>query len=72
MKRLKDARPFRLDLGHGEVLPGVQLPGGLLVVLDDPEFGLATQARSVEELLASYGRGHVAWADGGDEKGPTA
>lgn len=69
---MKDARPFRLDLGRGEVLPGVQLPGGLLVVLDDPEFGLATQAGSVEELLAGYGRGHITWADGGDENGATA
>ncbi|MFJ8804213.1 hypothetical protein [Streptomyces sp. NPDC102487] len=64
-------RPFQLHLGHGEVLPGLHLPGGPLVVVDDPEFGLASQADTVEDLLAGYGHGHITWLDGGDENGPT-
>ncbi|REE62155.1 hypothetical protein BX257_4768 [Streptomyces sp. 3212.3] len=57
------ARGFLLHLAHGQVLEGAQFPGGRVVVIDDPQWGLSTMAGSVGELLAGYGGGRVEWPD---------
>lgn len=54
------ARPFRLH-HSGQALDGVEFPGGRVIVLDDPEFGICTGAVSVEALLAGYPRSHIEW-----------
>ncbi|MFJ8842971.1 hypothetical protein ACIRFF_08715 [Streptomyces cyaneofuscatus] len=43
-------RGFRL-VQRGRHLDGAEFPSGRAVVLDDPEYGLATVATSVDELL---------------------
>lgn len=55
-------RPFRLHLPH-QVLGGWELADGQAVVVDDAEYGLASAAPSVADLLRGYGRGHIEWPD---------
>ncbi|WP_405799322.1 hypothetical protein [Streptomyces sp. NBC_01506] len=54
------AKPFRLH-HSGQVFDGVEFPGGRVMVLDDPQFGICTGAESVEALLAGYHRSHIEW-----------
>ncbi|MFC9247775.1 hypothetical protein ACFT7S_28315 [Streptomyces sp. NPDC057136] len=57
------ARGFRLHLSHGQVLDGAQYPNGWALVMDDPEWGLCSSARTIELLQAGYGGGRIEWAD---------
>ena len=62
-------RGFRLHLPDGRHLDGAEFPSGRVFVLDDPEFGFATGATSLEDLLAGYHGARVEWA--GDQLVPT-
>lgn len=53
-------RPIRLHLPH-QVLDGWELADGQALVVDDPEYGLASTALSVADLLRGYGHGHIEW-----------
>ncbi len=63
------ARGFRLHLGHGRVYDGAEFPSGFVVVLEDPEYGLAVTARNADDLLRGYGRGHIEWPDTDENEG---
>ncbi len=56
-------RGFRLH-HNGQVLDGAEFPSGRTFVIDDPEFGLATVATSLEELLKGYHGARVERPDG--------
>jgi lipopolysaccharide biosynthesis regulator YciM len=56
-------RGFKLHLRDGQVLDGAAFPSGRAVIVDDPEYGLASAATSVEELLKGYHRARIEWAD---------
>lgn len=62
-------RGFRLH-HNGRHLDGAEFPSGRVFVLDDPEYGFATGAVSLEELLQGYHGGRVEWP--GDQLVPTA
>ncbi|MFJ9114448.1 hypothetical protein ACIRJO_02745 [Streptomyces sp. NPDC102394] len=53
-------RGFRLH-HNGHVLDGAAFPSGRVFVLDDPEYGFATGATSMEELLLGYHGARVEW-----------
>ncbi|MFD9952448.1 hypothetical protein [[Kitasatospora] papulosa] len=57
------ARGFRLHLKGGRVLNGAEFPGGQVVVMDDPEWGLTTGARSADLLTSGYPDSRIEWAD---------
>ncbi|MFJ1653475.1 hypothetical protein ACIOC2_19210 [Streptomyces sp. NPDC088337] len=61
-------RGFRLH-HNGRVLDGAEFPSDRVLVLDDPEYGIATIATSLEELLKGYHRARVEWP--GDQPVPT-
>ncbi|MEU8907010.1 hypothetical protein [Streptomyces mirabilis] len=54
-------RGFRLHLPGGAHLDGAEFPSGRVYVLDDPEYGLATAATSMEHLLEGYHSARVEW-----------
>jgi hypothetical protein len=54
-------RGFRLHLADGRCLDGAEFPSGRGVIVDDPEYGLATAAVSIEELLKGYHGARVEW-----------
>lgn len=56
-------RGFRLHLSHGRVLDGAEFPNGKTFVMDDPEWGLGTGARSAELLQIGYPDSRIEWAD---------
>ncbi|MBQ1096303.1 hypothetical protein KBY55_09425 [Streptomyces sp. b94] len=56
-------RGFRLHLADGRALDGAAFPSGRTLVVDDPEFGLATITTSVEVLLQGYHGARVEWDD---------
>ncbi|MGQ4486868.1 hypothetical protein ACN6LM_003883 [Streptomyces sp. SAS_281] len=57
-------RGFRLHPRNGPALDGAAFPSGRVFVLDDPVFGFATVAASVEELLrGGYLGARIEWAD---------
>jgi hypothetical protein len=62
-------RGFRLH-HNGQVLDGAEFPSGRVFVIDDPEYGFATGATSLEELLNGYHGARVEWP--GDQLVPTA
>jgi hypothetical protein len=62
-------RGFRLHLPGGRYLDGAEFPSGRTFVVDDPEYGLATAATSLDELLAGYNGARVEWS--GDQLVPT-
>jgi hypothetical protein len=62
-------RGFRLH-HNGQVLDGAEFPSGRVFVIDDPEYGLATAAISLEELLKGYHGARVEWP--GDQLVPSA
>ncbi|MFF9097601.1 hypothetical protein ACF1AX_31325 [Streptomyces sp. NPDC014802] len=62
-------RGFRLH-HNGRVLDGAEFPSGRVLVVDDPEYGLASAAVSLEELLKGYHGARVEWPD--DQLVPTA
>ncbi|MGW0545277.1 hypothetical protein ACWD0D_34025 [Streptomyces griseoincarnatus] len=56
------ARGFRLVQRNGAVLDGAQFPNGRVVVMDDPDWGLCSGARSLELLLRSgYHGARIEW-----------
>jgi hypothetical protein len=57
------ARGFKLHLRSGQVLDGAAFPSGRAIIVDDPEYGLASAAISVEELLKGYHRARIEWDD---------
>jgi hypothetical protein len=57
------ARGFRLH-HNDRILDGAEFPSGRVFVLDDPEYGFATVATSLEELLKGYHGARVEWAGG--------
>ncbi|MFJ1581586.1 hypothetical protein [Streptomyces sp. NPDC088182] len=61
-------RGFRLHTADGKVLDGAQFPSSRAVVVDDQEWGLATAAVSVEELLKGLHGARIEWPgeQGGD------
>lgn len=66
MAETEFTRGFRLHLPDGTVVNGAAFPSSRIVVIDDLEFGLATSAGSIEELLAGgYHGARVEWADSG-------
>ena len=54
-------RGFRLHIAGGRILDGAEFPSGRVYVLDDPEYGLATAATSMEYLLSGYHGARVEW-----------
>ncbi|MHC3474657.1 hypothetical protein ACYF6T_39010 [Streptomyces sp. 7R007] len=62
-------RGFKLH-HNGQVLDGAEFPSGRTFVIDDPEYGLASVATSLEELLKGYHGARVEWP--GDQLVPTA
>lgn len=56
-------RGFKLHLRSGDVLDGAAFPSGRAFVVDDPEYGLASAASSVDELLKGYHRARVEWRE---------
>jgi hypothetical protein len=54
-------RGFRLH-HNGHILDGAAFPSGRAFVLDDPEYGFATGATSLEELLKGYHGARIEWA----------
>ncbi|MGW7473684.1 hypothetical protein ACWGIT_19075 [Streptomyces cyaneofuscatus] len=64
------ARGFRLVQRNGVTLDAAQFPNGRVVVMDDPDWGLCSGARSLELLLRSgY---HGARAEFADEQPTTS
>lgn len=63
-------RGFRLHLAGGRIIHGAEFPTGHVLVADDPEYGLATAATSLDELLKGYHGARVEWP--GDQLVPTA
>jgi hypothetical protein len=63
------ARGFRLHLGQGRVYDGAEFPSGFVVVLEDPEYGLAVTARNADDLLRGYGRGRIEWPATAEDEG---
>lgn len=55
------ARGFRLH-HNGRVLDGAAFPSGRTFVIDDPEYGFATVATSIEDLLINYHGARIEWA----------
>lgn len=55
-------RGFKLH-HNGQVLDGAAFPSDRVFVLDDPEYGLASAATSLDELLKGYHGARVEWAD---------
>jgi hypothetical protein len=55
------ARGFRLHLRGGQVLDGAAFPSGRCLVIDDPEFGLASVAATEEDLLRGYPDARIEW-----------
>ncbi|MFB7596925.1 hypothetical protein [Streptomyces sp. NPDC056160] len=64
------ARGFRLH-HTGRILDGAEFPSGRVFVLDDSEYGFATVAVSLEELLKGYHGARVEWPDEAAEAQPT-
>lgn len=59
------ARPFRLVQRHGPTLDGAEFPNGRVVLMDDPDWGLCSGARSLDLLLRhGYPDARIEWADG--------
>ncbi|MEU9208506.1 hypothetical protein AB0D27_11265 [Streptomyces sp. NPDC048415] len=54
-------RGFRLHLSDGRYLDGAEFPSGRVYVVDDPEYGLATAATSMDYLLKGYHGARVEW-----------
>jgi len=61
-------RGFRLH-HNGRYLDGAEFPSGRICLLDDPEYGFATVASSMEELRKGYHGARVEWP--GDQLVPT-
>ncbi|MFJ8760808.1 hypothetical protein [Streptomyces cyaneofuscatus] len=58
------ARGFRLIQRNGEPLDAMQFPNGRVVVMDDPEWGLCSGARTLDILLRSgYHGARIEFAD---------
>ncbi|MFD6587292.1 hypothetical protein ACFWED_10465 [Streptomyces anulatus] len=58
------ARPFRLIQRHGPALDGAQFPNGRVVLMDDPDWGLCSGARSLDLLLRhGYPGARIEWAE---------
>lgn len=57
------ARGFRLHLPHGQVLDGAEFPTGRVIVMDDPEWGLCSGARTADLLTACYPGSRIEWPD---------
>ncbi|MEV6791286.1 hypothetical protein AB0M87_04635 [Streptomyces sp. NPDC051320] len=57
------ARGFRLHTKDGHALDGAEFPSGRTYVIDDPHYGFATVAISVEDLLKSYHGARIEWPD---------
>ncbi|MFC8658074.1 MULTISPECIES: hypothetical protein [Streptomyces] len=57
------ARPFRLIQRHGPALDGAEFPNGRVVLMDDPDWGLCSGARSLDLLLRhGYPDARIEWA----------
>ncbi|WP_406420876.1 hypothetical protein [Streptomyces sp. NBC_00842] len=56
-------RGFRLHLRHGRVLDGAEFPNGRVVVMDDPEWGLCSGARTADLLTVGYPDSRIEWAE---------
>lgn len=61
----KFIRGFRLHLKHGRVLDGAEFPNGRVVVMDDPEWGLCSGARTADLLTIGYPDSRIEWAEDG-------
>ncbi|MCR8947136.1 hypothetical protein NW249_34175 [Streptomyces sp. OUCMDZ-4982] len=60
------ARPFRLIQRNGVALDGAVFPNGRAVVMDDPDWGLCSGARTLDLLLAhGYHGARIEWPAGG-------
>lgn len=46
---------------RGGSVPGVVLPSGRAVVIEDEEFGAATTAPTLDDLIRAYPGGRVEW-----------
>lgn len=57
------ARGFRLRLLDGRALDGAEFPSARVLVVDDPEYGFATVATSLDELLKGYHGAVVEWPE---------
>lgn len=58
-------RSFRLH-HNGRIIHGAEFPTGHVLVADDPEYGLASAATSLDELLKGYHGARVEWAPAAD------
>ncbi|MET7776283.1 hypothetical protein ABZU94_10605 [Streptomyces mirabilis] len=54
-------RGFRLHLPAGQHLDGAEFPSGRVYVVDDPEYGLATAATSMDHLVEGYHGARIEW-----------
>ncbi|MFG2589077.1 hypothetical protein [Streptomyces sp. NPDC048438] len=54
------ARGFRLHV-RGRVLDGAEFPNGRVIVVDDPEWGLCSGARSADLLQVCYPGSRIEW-----------
>lgn len=54
-------RGFRIHLQEGRHLDGAEFPSGRVYVIDDPEYGLATAATSLEHIVNGYQGARVEW-----------
>lgn len=57
------ARGFRLHLKGGRTLDGAEFPNGRVVIMDDPEWGLCSGARSADLLTCGYPDSRIEWPD---------
>ncbi|MET4925484.1 hypothetical protein P3L51_24545 [Streptomyces sp. PSRA5] len=48
---------------RGDTIPGVVLPSGRAVLIEDEDFGAATVAPTADDLLTSYPGAHIQWPD---------
>ncbi|MFE6025561.1 hypothetical protein [Streptomyces niveus] len=46
---------------RGATVPGMVLPSGRVVLVDDEDFGSATIAPTLDDLLKSYRGSHIEW-----------
>ncbi|MCR8947203.1 hypothetical protein NW249_34520 [Streptomyces sp. OUCMDZ-4982] len=64
MSTVAYARPFRLIQRNGVALDGAVFPNGRAVVMDDPDWGICSGARTLDLLLAhGYHGARIEWPD---------
>lgn len=55
------SRGFRLHLRDGRALDGAEFPNGRVIVMDDPDWGLCSGARTADLLTVCYPDSRIEW-----------